>query len=295
MAKSKRAMNPADALRKKQRKRELKKNKEDRKRARELALSKKDLGKVKQEIARLEHLSKLGQLDRNGQTRLESLRADAIKIEKAKKATELTGAQAAFMARMQEQEKKQEGEARKLVYDPNRGAFVPVKKKASTKKTEKSDVTSSSETDSDTSDSSDESSDESDSDQEHEEEEKEEKEEEEEEEGEDVPMPTPVEAKKVLTESDDEYEIPLPPGPPPHRPFEDQLTPIQTAQQQQQRAPPPPPPGPPPFPMARIPPPPPPLMYYPYPQQRPQHPPPPPPIPYHFRPTVPACKFKQSY
>jgi hypothetical protein len=28
---------------------------------------------------------------------------------------------------MQEQEKKNEGEARKLVYDPKRGAFVPAK------------------------------------------------------------------------------------------------------------------------------------------------------------------------
>lgn len=38
-------------------------------------------------------------------------------------------AQAAFAARMQEAEKKHEGEARKLVYDPKRGAFVPSKKK----------------------------------------------------------------------------------------------------------------------------------------------------------------------
>ncbi|KAI8982256.1 hypothetical protein BDF20DRAFT_459678 [Mycotypha africana] len=107
--------------------------------------------------------------------------------------------------------------------------------------------------------------------------------------------------KKELTESDDEYEIPLPPGPPPHRPFAEQLEPIQTAQQ---RIPPPPPPGPPPFPVAyppgTIPPPPPPFPYahpnyintmpvppplpppvgmMPYQQQRPMlyQPPPPPP------------------
>jgi cytoskeletal protein RodZ len=33
---------------------------------------------------------------------------------------------------MQEAEKKHEGEARKLVYDPKRGAFVPSKKKGKT-------------------------------------------------------------------------------------------------------------------------------------------------------------------
>ncbi|KAF1801983.1 WW domain binding protein 11-domain-containing protein [Mucor lusitanicus] len=97
MGKSKRSMNPADALRKQQRKRELKKNKEDRKRVRESALAKKDVGKVRQEISRLEHLANIGH------------------------------AQAAYAARMQEQEKKHEGEARKLVYDPKRGAFVPAK------------------------------------------------------------------------------------------------------------------------------------------------------------------------
>lgn len=68
---------------------------------------------------------------------------------------------------------------------------------------------------------------------------------------------------KTLTESDDEYEIPLPPGPPPLRAFEQQFTPII---QSQNRIPPPPPPGgPPPFrgpfpvytPGGRIPPPPP--------------------------------------
>ncbi|KAI8978409.1 WW domain binding protein 11-domain-containing protein [Pilobolus umbonatus] len=100
MGKTKRAMNPADALRKQQRKRELKKNKEDRKRARESILAKKDIGRVKQDITRLEHLD-----------------------------WSHLNAQAAFVARMQEQEKKHEGEARKLVYDSKKGAFVPAKKK----------------------------------------------------------------------------------------------------------------------------------------------------------------------
>ncbi|KAI8335632.1 hypothetical protein EDC96DRAFT_412461, partial [Choanephora cucurbitarum] len=111
MAKSKRTMNPADALRKQQRKRELKKNKEDRKRVRESALAKKDLGKIKQDISRMEHLGKLTMIFKSN--------LDSLKMS----------AQAAFVARMQEQEKKHENEARKLVYDPKRGAFVPAKKK----------------------------------------------------------------------------------------------------------------------------------------------------------------------
>ncbi|KAI8982257.1 hypothetical protein BDF20DRAFT_817359 [Mycotypha africana] len=105
MGKSKRAMNPADALRKKQRKRELQKNKEIRKQARMQSLAKKDLGKVSQDIARLEHLD----------------------IKHA--STLYDRAQAALAARLQEQEKKYENESRKLVFDPKRGAFVPVKKK----------------------------------------------------------------------------------------------------------------------------------------------------------------------
>ncbi|KAI8097985.1 uncharacterized protein B0P05DRAFT_522847 [Gilbertella persicaria] len=264
MGKSKRTMNPADALRKKQRKRELQKNKEDRKRVRESALAKKDIGKVRQDIARLEHLVRLGQLDKAGQARLEGLRAEATKIEKVKKATELTGAQAAYAARIQEHDKKHENDVRRLVYDPKRGAFVPAKKKESKKITtgddeEDEDSSSdSSESDSDDSDSSMEDSDEEDDN-------------EEEEEEEDVPMPK--EQHKVLTESDDEYEIPLPPGPPPQRPFDNQLAPLQN----RLPAPPPPPPGPPPF-------------RGPYPVHQGQNrmqPPPPPPIPHGFvRPPV---------
>ncbi|CEP14653.1 hypothetical protein [Parasitella parasitica] len=271
MGKSKRSMNPADALRKKQRKRELKKNKEDRKRVRESALAKKDVGKVRQEIARLEHLSNMGQLDKAGQTRLDQLKSDIGKIEKAKKATELTGAQAAYVARMQEQEKKHEGEARKLVYDPKRGAFVPAKIKeksssASTKEADDEDNSSSSDSSSDD-DSSDES-DQSEDDISLDEEEEESKEEE-------IALPPP----KTLTESDDEYEIPLPPGPPPYRPFEEQLNPI--IQHQFRNPPPPPPPGGPVMNrprMHQVPPPPPPIPYGFRPPQMMAAPPPPPPI-----------------
>ncbi|PHZ16989.1 uncharacterized protein RHIMIDRAFT_252690 [Rhizopus microsporus ATCC 52813] len=89
MGKSNRSINPADALRKKQRKRELKKNKEERKRARESVLAKKDVNKVKGEISRLEHLASSGQLSKQDQARLDSLKAEASKIEKAKKVKEI--------------------------------------------------------------------------------------------------------------------------------------------------------------------------------------------------------------
>ncbi|KAG2193836.1 hypothetical protein INT46_011677 [Mucor plumbeus] len=258
MGKSKRSMNPADALRKQQRKRELKKNKEDRKRVRESALSKKDVGKVRQEISRLEHLSSIGQLDKAGQTRLDGLKNDLGKIEKAKKATELTGAQAAYAARMQEQEKKNEGEARKLVYDPKRGAFVPAKikeKASSSVLTKDGDVDDSSNSDS-SSDDSEDSEDEDDSE-------------------DDIAIENddqglkeevPLLPTKILTESDDEYEIPLPPGPPPYRPFEEQLNPIIQQQQNFRGQPPPPPPG------------------GPFMNRQRMQPPPPPPIPHGFRP-----------
>lgn len=52
---------------------------------RESVLAKKDVGKVRQEISRLEHLANIGQLDKAGQTRLEGLKSDINKIEKAKK------------------------------------------------------------------------------------------------------------------------------------------------------------------------------------------------------------------
>ncbi|CAO3701255.1 unnamed protein product [Rhizopus microsporus] len=245
MGKSNGSINPADALRKKQRKRELKKNKEERKRARESVLAKKDINKVKSEISRLEHLASSGQLSKQDQARLDNLKAEASKIEKAKKnvGSQLTGAQAAYLARMQEQERKHEGESRKLVYDPKSGKFVPAKKKDATtsKRTaadqgdEDEDETTGSESETDTS------SDTSDTDSigsiegiETEEDENEEDQ---------IPLPESEQKKeenkkKELTESDDEYEIPLPPGPPPPKPFASQVPP----QAYGGRVPPPPPP-----------------------------------------------------
>ncbi|KAI9268947.1 hypothetical protein BDA99DRAFT_435139 [Phascolomyces articulosus] len=107
MAKSKRAINPADALRKKQRKRELKKNKEDRKKARELALSKRDTGRVKSDIQKLENQGKLSF----------SLYND-------------------FRSALAERQKKQQQqhESRKMVYDPKTNKFVPVKIKGKRKR-----------------------------------------------------------------------------------------------------------------------------------------------------------------
>jgi WW domain-binding protein 11 len=59
---------------------------------------------------------------------------------------------------------------------------------------------------------------------------------------EEVPMPESEkveENKKEITESDDEYEIPLPPGPPPPKPFASQ---VPNQGRMLQQLPPPPPP-----------------------------------------------------
>ncbi|KAG1456535.1 hypothetical protein G6F56_006807 [Rhizopus delemar] len=233
MGKSNRSINPADALRKKQRRRELQKNKDERKRARETVLAKKDVGRVKSEISKLENMASSGQLAKPDQIRLDSLKAEASKIERAKKnsSNQLTGAQAAYAARMQEHEKKHEGEARKMVYDPKSGKFVAAKKKdvKPSKKAvvdQEEDESAESDSDSDSDSSSSVSSDESIEGIETEEE---------------VAVVGGEERveKKEITESDDDYEIPLPPGPPPPKPFASQ---VPIAQNFGGRRPPPPPP-----------------------------------------------------
>ncbi|CAO3637254.1 unnamed protein product [Cunninghamella blakesleeana] len=158
MGKSKRNINPADALRKQQRKRELKKNKEIRKNAREAGLAKKDTTKILADIARLEGLERNGAIDRNGNAKLKLLRDELAQIEKAKKEVHkpLSKAQEALLARQQQQ---QSGDSRKLVFDPKSGKFVPVKKKDSTSKKGKGDQKSDmSDDDDDDSDSSEDSS-----------------------------------------------------------------------------------------------------------------------------------------
>ncbi|KAI7869142.1 WW domain binding protein 11-domain-containing protein [Spinellus fusiger] len=232
MGKAKRSINPADAARKAQRKRELKKNKDDRKRARENALSKRDTGRTKQEITRLETLARQNQLDKSGQARLTSLREDVEKIEKAKKSQGLTGATAALAARQKQQQQQQE--TRKLVFDPKSGAFIPAKiKKRSSEQAgydgQEGEDSMSSEADSGSgsgsgsgSDSDEESDSDSDSD------------------GEDVgdvdiPMPegpppslTTKDSKQDnATDNESDEDIPLPPGPPPPRPFQAQFQPFQ--------------------------------------------------------------------
>ncbi|KAL0088098.1 WW domain binding protein 11-domain-containing protein [Phycomyces blakesleeanus] len=255
MGKAKKSINPADAARKAQRKREIKKNKDDRKRARENALSKKDTGRTKQEIARLENLARLKQLDKNGQTRLATLKEDVEKIEKAKKSQGLTGAAAALAARQKQQQEQHE--TRKLVYDPKSGAFVPakVKKRTTTEQVDQGDNSdsgsSSSLSSSSSGSDSDSDTDMSDSDNEGSEKDSD---------TEDIPLPPGPPPPSSLTgqdltatstststsgsgsgpaggdvnaEDSDDYDlddIPLPPGPPPPRPFQEQLHPIRQAQ-----------------------------------------------------------------
>ncbi|CDS07670.1 hypothetical protein LRAMOSA01619 [Lichtheimia ramosa] len=263
MPKSKRAINPADALRKAQRKRELKKNKEQRREARQSALAKKNTNPIRAEIQRLENQGKSTTrhtgLDKNAQARLTQLKADLERIEKAKKTREpqLSGAQAAFLERQRQQQEREQRENRKMVYDPKTNSFVAVKvkdtgAKAGSSKTRRSDgdsssssSTSSSDTDSD--------SDMSDSDlSDMEDMETKQEDEEDMNEDEDIPLPEgppPTDSKaadqsKEEDDDEDDDDIPLPEGPPPPKPFQTQLAPIQAAQM---RPPPPPPPRPPHF------------------------------------------------
>ncbi|KAI0361149.1 hypothetical protein OH77DRAFT_1500558 [Trametes cingulata] len=80
MAKGK-AANPADAYRKAQRKKELKKNKAERAKARDFALVKKDTRDLEDEIEKLESSSNLSAADKS---RLTELKAELEKINKKK-------------------------------------------------------------------------------------------------------------------------------------------------------------------------------------------------------------------
>ncbi|KAG0173617.1 hypothetical protein DFQ30_007382 [Apophysomyces sp. BC1015] len=235
---------PTDATTtgKAQRKRELKKNKDERKRARDAVLSKKDPGRMRNELSKLELQARSGQLDKGSQSRMSSLKDDIRKIEKAKKATGITGAQEALAARQQKQQQQQQ-DSRKLVYDPRKGTFVPVKKKVAEPKVKKqkaededqqmSSSDSDSDSDSDISDSEDSDSTSDEDGEQHSEDE----------DAEDIPLPPGPPPQ----DSDDE-DIPLPPGPAPPRPFQEQLAPIHAAQLNQSVRPLPPPPPPPSFP-----------------------------------------------
>ncbi|KAG6811575.1 hypothetical protein H0H92_006824 [Tricholoma furcatifolium] len=95
---AKKSLNPADAYRKAQRKKELKKNKADRSKARDLALVKKDTWDLEDEIKRLEDAK-----DPSEQGRLAELKAELEKINRKK---------AEYVA--------EHPEHRRLVYRPRR-------------------------------------------------------------------------------------------------------------------------------------------------------------------------------
>ncbi|GHJ87914.1 hypothetical protein NliqN6_4316 [Naganishia liquefaciens] len=83
MAKGK-SSNPMDAYRKAQRAKELKKNKESRTKAREVATLKKDVGPLEAEVRKLTAADQAKSLDKNGQARLAELREEVTRIKKAK-------------------------------------------------------------------------------------------------------------------------------------------------------------------------------------------------------------------
>ncbi|KAF9305957.1 hypothetical protein BGZ74_008178 [Mortierella antarctica] len=83
--KSGRSLNPADQYRKEQHKKEIKKNKQDRKKVRELGSAIKDTT-TEVELAQHEELEKAGKLDKEGLKRLAELREKMTKINDIKKA-----------------------------------------------------------------------------------------------------------------------------------------------------------------------------------------------------------------
>ncbi|KAF9569133.1 hypothetical protein EC968_002726 [Mortierella alpina] len=83
--KSGRSLNPADQYRKEQHKREIKKNKKDRQKVREIGSALKDTT-TEAELAEYEGLEKAGKLDKEGQKKLAELREKMAKIVGIKKA-----------------------------------------------------------------------------------------------------------------------------------------------------------------------------------------------------------------
>ncbi|KAF9940886.1 hypothetical protein BGZ67_006548 [Mortierella alpina] len=83
--KSGRSLNPADQYRKEQHKREIKKNKKDRQKVREIGSALKDTT-TESELAEYEGLEKTGKLDKEGQKKLAELREKMAKIVGIKKA-----------------------------------------------------------------------------------------------------------------------------------------------------------------------------------------------------------------
>ncbi|KAI8834496.1 hypothetical protein BC829DRAFT_70379 [Chytridium lagenaria] len=86
----KKALNPADAHRRQLRKRELKKNKETRKKSQGLAVSKKEAQDIINELAKLDNLEKAAPLDRSMSLRREALEEKLAKVNEARKQQGMT-------------------------------------------------------------------------------------------------------------------------------------------------------------------------------------------------------------
>jgi len=79
-----RSINPADAHRKQQRKKELKKNKEERKRVRLIASANKDLPKLEEELQQLKEFEKERYLDKYEKEKKKSLEEEISKVKEAR-------------------------------------------------------------------------------------------------------------------------------------------------------------------------------------------------------------------
>ncbi|ORX57767.1 hypothetical protein BCR36DRAFT_136323 [Piromyces finnis] len=79
-----RSINPADAHRKQQRKKELKKNKEERKRVRLIASANKDLKKLEEELQQLKETEKDRYLDKYEKEKKKSLEDEISKVKEAR-------------------------------------------------------------------------------------------------------------------------------------------------------------------------------------------------------------------
>ncbi|KAG4088228.1 hypothetical protein H8356DRAFT_1725698 [Neocallimastix lanati (nom. inval.)] len=79
-----RSINPADAHRKQQRRKELKKNKEERKRVRLIASANKDLPKLEEELQQLKEIEKERYLDKYEKDKKKSLEEEISKVKEAR-------------------------------------------------------------------------------------------------------------------------------------------------------------------------------------------------------------------
>ncbi|KAK9703025.1 hypothetical protein K7432_010942 [Basidiobolus ranarum] len=85
MGKSGRSANPTDTYRKQMKQKELKRNKEERKRLREVGLALKDTTKLEIDLSKYKKLEKDGKLDKNGKSKMAEIEAEIKKIHAVKK------------------------------------------------------------------------------------------------------------------------------------------------------------------------------------------------------------------